>query len=249
MAYKVLIIDDESRTRSLLFTLLSRLDTPLQIHQDGESVASGVKAINEINPDILLLDIQLPDGTGFDILEQIGERDFCVIFITAHEEYAINAIKCSALDYILKPIDKNELSRAIDRAVKMLEDPKDQEPKYEALISNVSQDRKKIVLRTFESLYIVEIDSIVRCQSENNYTVFYLDDGRQIVTSKTMKEYEEALSYNFFMRCHRSHIINFNYVNRFDKNDGGKIILKNNDEIPLSRKFREPFFELLEKMT
>ena len=248
MAYKVLIIDDESRTRSLLSTMLSRLEEPLQIHQDAESVASGIKAINDINPDILLLDIQLPDGTGFDILEQIGERDFCVIFVTAHEEFAISAIKNSAIDYILKPVDKNELATAISRAVKSLEQTVDQNGKYETLIHNIHQDRKKIVLRTVESLYIVEVDSIIRCNSENNYTTFYLDDGRKIVTSRTMKEYEEVLSDTHFMRCHRSHIINFNFVSRFDKNDGGKIILKNDDEIPLSRKFREPFFELLEKM-
>ncbi len=249
MAYNVLIIDDESRTRSLLANMLMRMDASLNVHQDGESVSTGIKAINEINPDIVLLDIQLPDGTGFDILEQIGERDFQVIFITAHEEFAIRAIKSSALDYILKPVDRQELSGAIQRAVESIENEVNEHDKYETVINNIQSDQKKMVLRTSESLFIVDLDSIVRCKSENNYTTFYLDDGRKIVTSRTMKEHEEALSYPHFMRCHRSHIINLNFVNRFNKNDGGMIIMKNDDEVPLSRKFRDKFFEILEKMS
>lgn len=248
MAYKVLIIDDESRTRSLLYNMLSRMDIPLSIHQDGSSVSTGLKAINQINPDIVLLDIQLPDGTGFDILEQIGERDFQVIFVTAHEEFAIRAIKSSALDYILKPVDQKELSSAVGSAINSIEKYADQNEKYDTLLDNIKNDQKKLVLRTAESLFILDVDSIMRCQSENNYTMFFLDDGRKIVTSRTMKDHEEALSYPYFMRCHRSHIINLNFVDRFDKNDGGKIVMKDEDEVPLSRKFRERFFELLEKM-
>jgi two-component system LytT family response regulator len=221
----------------------------LNIHQDGESVASGLEAIKAINPDIVLLDIQLPDGTGFDILEQIGDRDFQVIFVTAHEEFAIRAIKSSALDYILKPVDHQELKKALERAIQNLESDTDQNDKYDALVNNIQNDQKKLVLRTSESLFIIDVDSIMRCKSENNYTTFYLDDGRKIVTSKTMKDHEEALSYPYFMRCHRSHIINLNFVDRFDKNDGGQIVMKDDAEVPLSRKFRDRFFELLENMT
>lgn len=248
MAYKVLIIDDESRTRTLLYNMLSRMDLPLKIYQDGSSVSSGLKSINEINPDIVLLDIHLPDGTGFDILDQIGERDFQVIFITAHEEFAIRAIKSSALDYILKPVDQKELNESMNRAITSIEKHSDQNEKYDALLDNIRHDKKKLVLRTVESLFIVDVDSIMRCQSENNYTMFYLDDSRKIVTSRTLKDHEEALTYPYFMRCHRSHMINLNFVDRFDKNDGGKIVMKDDAEVPLSRKFREKFFELLEKM-
>lgn len=249
MTYKVLIIDDESRTRSLLYNIMSRMNMDLNIHQDGESVVSGVKAIEAINPDIVLLDIQLPDGTGFDILDQLGDRDFQVIFVTAHEEFAIRAIKSSALDYILKPVDHLELKKALEKAIQLLESDTDQNDKYDALVNNIQNDQKKIVLRTSESLFIIDVDSIMRCKSENNYTTFYLDDGRKIVTSKTMKDHEEALSYPYFMRCHRSHIINLNFVDRFDKNDGGQIVMKDDAEVPLSRKFRDRFFELLESMT
>ncbi len=248
MTYKALIIDDERRTRSLLHNMLSRMDLNLSIHQDGESVATGLEAIEKINPDIVLLDIQLPDGTGFDILERIGERDFQVIFITAHEEFAIRAIKNSALDYILKPVDKNELEKAVNRAIDHIQKSSNEVEKYDALIDNIKNNIRKLVLRTSESLYIVDIDSIMRCQSENNYTMFFLDDGRKIVTSGTMKNYEESLSYSNFMRCHRSHIINLNYVVRFDKNDGGSIVMKDDEQIPLSRKFRDKFFQLLDKL-
>tara|TARA_B100000508_G_scaffold141097_1_gene147067 strand:+ start:175345 stop:176022 length:678 start_codon:yes stop_codon:yes gene_type:complete len=224
------------------------MDLNLSIHQDGESVATGLEAIEKINPDIVLLDIQLPDGTGFDILERIGERDFQVIFITAHEEFAIRAIKNSALDYILKPVDKNELEKAVNRAIDHIQKSSNEVEKYDALIDNIKNNIRKLVLRTSESLYIVDIDSIMRCQSENNYTMFFLDDGRKIVTSGTMKNYEESLSYSNFMRCHRSHIINLNYVVRFDKNDGGSIVMKDDEQIPLSRKFRDKFFQLLDKL-
>lgn len=248
MAYKVLIIDDESRTRSLLFNMLSSMDLDLSIHMDGESVDTGVRSVQELNPDIVLLDIQLPDGTGFDILDKIQERDFQVIFVTAHEEYALRAIKSSALDYILKPVDKLELKHAVERAIESFEKENLQSEKYDTLLNNIQSDQKKIVLRTVESLFIIDVDSIMRCQSENNYTTFFLNDERKIVTSRTMKDYEEALSYSYFMRCHRSHIINLNFVDRFDKNDGGKIVMKDGAEVPLSRKFREQFFELLDKM-
>ena len=248
MTYKVLIIDDESRTRSLLSNMLSRMDFNLSIFKDGESVESGIQAIEKENPDIVLLDIQLQDGTGFDVLDRIGERDFQVIFVTAHEEFALRAIKSSALDYILKPVDQSELKKAVERAIESFEKGKGQSEKYDTLLNNLKSDQKKIVLRTVESLFIIDIDSIMRCQSENNYTTFYLDDQRKIVTSRTMKEYEEALSYPYFMRCHRSHMINLNFVDRFDKNDGGKIVMKDSAEVPLSRTFRDKFFELLDKM-
>lgn len=248
MSYKVLIIDDESRTRSLLFNILSQTELDLSLHQDGDSVESGLEAIKSINPDIVLLDIQLPDGSGFDILDQIGDRDFQVIFITAHVDYAVEAIKRSALDYILKPIDKKELKQAVERAIEQLSKNANQPKQYEALLSDLKGDRKKIVLRTAESLIIIDVDTIVRCNSEGNYTTFYLSDDRKIVTSKTLKEYEQSLSGTYFIRCHRSHIINLNFVDRLDRNDRGIIVMKDGTEIPLSRSFREKFLELLEKM-
>ncbi|MEX1192253.1 MAG: LytTR family DNA-binding domain-containing protein [Brumimicrobium sp.] len=249
MAYKVLIVDDENRTRTLLSRMIENMNLDVQIFPDGSSVSSGIEAIKRINPDILLLDIQMPDGSGFDLLEKLETRDFEVIFVTAHQEYAIRAIKSSALDYILKPIETNELEKAMENAITSLDGKKDSSAQFETLLNNIQSDKKKIILRTIESLYIFDINDIVRCQSERNYTNVFINDGRKIITSKLLKEHEEVLQYPVFLRCHRSHLINLNYLDRYDKSDGGTIVMKDGSEIPISRSTKERFFEILNDMS
>lgn len=248
MAYKILIIDDESRTRTLLSKMIESIGFDVEIYPEGSSVASGIEAIHRINPDILLLDIQMPDGSGFELLEQLETRDFEVIFVTAHQEYAIRAIKSSALDYILKPVELSELEQALENAIVSLKNKKDLSAQYEALLNNIQSDKKKIILRTIESLYIFDINDIVRCQSERNYTNFFINDGRKIIISKTLKDYEDVLQYPLFLRCHRSHIINLNYLDRYDKSNGGTIVMKDGSEIPLSRSSKDRFFEILDNL-
>jgi two-component system LytT family response regulator len=245
MAYKILIVDDESRTRTLLSKMIETIGFDVKIFTEGSSVASGIEAIHRIEPDILLLDIQMPDGSGFELLKQLDTRDFEVIFVTAHQEYAIRAIKSSALDYILKPVEISELEQALDNAITSIKNKKDLSAQYEALLYNIQSDRKKIILRTIESLYIFDINDIVRCQSERNYTNFFINDGRKIIISKTLKDYEDVLQYPLFFRCHRSHIININYLDRYDKSNGGTIVMKDGSEIPLSRSSKDRFFEIL----
>lgn len=248
MAYKILIIDDESRTRTLLSKMIESIGFDVEIYPEGSSVASGIEAIHRINPDILLLDIQMPDGSGFELLEQLDSKDFEVIFVTAHQEYAIRAIKSSALDYILKPVEPSELENALENAINSIKNKKDLSAQYEALLNNIQSDKKKIILRTIESLYIFDINDIVRCQSERNYTNFFINDGRKIITSKTLKDYEDVLQYPLFLRCHRSHIINLNYLDRYDKSNGGTIVMKDGSEIPLSRSSKDRFFEILDNL-
>ena len=248
MAYKILIIDDESRTRTLLSKMIETTGFDVEIFPEGSSVASGIEAIHRIEPDILLLDIQMPDGSGFELLEQLETRDFEVIFVTAHQEYAIRAIKSSALDYILKPVELSELEQALENAITSIKNKKDLSAQYEALLNNIQSDKKKIILRTIESLYIFDINDIIRCQSDGNYTNFFINDGRKIITSKNLKEYEDVLQYPLFLRCHRSHIINLNYLDRFDKSNGGTIVMKDGSEIPLSRSSKDRFFEILDNL-
>ena len=248
MAYKILIVDDESRTRTLLSKMIESTGFDVEVFPEGSSVVSGIEAINRINPDILLLDIQMPDGSGFELLEQLESRDFEVIFVTAHQEYAIRAIKSSALDYILKPVEISELENAIKSAITSIKNKKDLSAQYEALLNNIQSDKKKIILRTIESLYIFDINDIVRCQSERNYTNFFINDGRKIIISKTLKDYEDVLQYPLFLRCHRSHIININYLDRYDKSNGGTIVMKDGSEIPLSRSSKDRFFEILDNL-
>lgn len=248
MAYKILIIDDESRTRTLLSKMIKTTGFDVEIYPEGSSVASGIEAIHRIKPDILLLDIQMSDGSGFELLGQLETRNFEVIFVTAHQEYAIRAIKSSALDYILKPVELSELEKALENAITSIKNKKDLSAQYEALLYNVQSDKKKLILRTIESLYIFDVNDIVRCQSERNYTNVFINDGRKIITSKLLKDYEDVLHYPTFIRCHRSHIINLNYLDRYDKSDGGTIVMKDGSEIPLSRSSKERFFEIIDNL-
>jgi two-component system LytT family response regulator len=208
----------------------------------GDSVETGVQAIKDESPDIVLLDIQLPDGTGFDILNHFNNREFKVIFITAHEEHAIKAIKHMAMDYLLKPVDRNELKVAIERAVSTLkaEKSKNKVP--------LNPHKKRLVLKTLESVYVVELETIIRCEADRNYTTFYLTTGNKIVVSKTLKEYEGLLSNYNFLRVQQSHLINLDFVDRYDKTEGGHVVMKDDSQVPLSPSKREIFFDILENI-
>lgn len=246
MSRKVLIIDDEKPTRTFIRKMLESFDLNLSVYIDGENVASGIEAIEEIQPDIVLLDIQMPDGNGFDVLKNVKFKQFEVIFITAFQEFAVQAIKFSALDYILKPIDAEELQTAITNALQLVEHKKDG-TQFAVLQNNIQPHHKrKIVLKTQESIFVIEIDDIVHCEADKNYTFFYLTDGKKILVSKTLKDYDTMLTGFSFFRVHQSHLINLNYVERYDKHDGGSVILKDGSSIPLSPAKKEQFFKRLD---
>lgn len=248
MEYTVVIIDDESGTRSLLKKMVKNSDYPLKIIGEGNNVSEGLKAIHEHEPDIVLLDIQMPDGSGFDLLDKVIQRKFEVIFVTAHQEFAIRAIKFSALDYILKPVEIAELNSALENAIDTIQSKTDLSIKYETLLENIKNDNKRIVISTKSAMYVLPVKEIVHCQSDRNYTYFFLNDGRKIFTSRTLKDYEDILCLPDFIRCHRSHLINLNYIERYDRRDGGTIILKDETEIPLSRLSRQRFMEVLDTL-
>lgn len=242
---KVLIIDDEKRTRDLIHKMILSFDLDVECFTKGESIESGIKAISEHQPDIVLLDVQLPDGTGFDVLNRIPDRNFKVIFITAHEEYAIRAIKLDALDYLLKPVDKEELKTAITKAITEI-------VSFQQTNSTNNQSidpkKKRLVLKTLESVHVVDLKNIIRCEADRNYTTFYLLTGNKIVISKTLKEFESLLSNYNFMRIQQSHLINLDYVERYDKINGGHVVMQDNSQIPLSPSKRDLFFKSLENI-
>jgi len=178
---KALIIDDEQRTRELIAKMIESFDLGIEAIPRGENVKSGLEAIASIQPDLVFLDIQMPDGTGFDLLKAVPEKNFEVIFITAHEEFAIKAIKFSALDYILKPVDPEELRAAVERALQAMNDEVS-EPQFEALQNNIQPNQKRrLVLKTQESVHVVDLDQIIRCEADRNYTSFFLKEGRKII--------------------------------------------------------------------
>ncbi len=245
---KALVIDDENRTRDLIAKMINSFGLNITAIPAGESVATGLKAIEEHNPDIVFLDIQMPDGTGFDLLRSIPHKSFDVIFITAHEEFAIKAIKFSALDYILKPVDADELKAAVERAIESIGHKKE-ESQFDALQLNIQPNQKRrLVLKTQESVHVVELDNIIRCEADRNYTSFYLTSGKKILVSKTLKDYETLLSGHNFLRVQQSHLINLDYVSRYDKGNGGCVVMKDDSEVPLSPAKRDIFFKILENL-
>ena len=248
MGYRVIIIDDEKRTRSMLNKMITQTHFPLEVVEEADGVESGLLAIQKHQPDIVLLDIQMPDGSGFDLLDRLKTRNFEIIFITAHQEFAIRAIKFSALDYILKPVEIEELESSLENAIDAIQTKSDLSIRYDTLVNNLKNNNKRIVIRTKSSMYVFDVKDIVHCQSDRNYTYFYLSDGRKIFTSRTLKDYEDILCSPDFIRCHRSHIININYLERYERREGGTIIMKDGTEIPLSRLSRERFLEILNNL-
>lgn len=242
----VVIVDDESKARETIANLLALSPVKVDVVGDAEDIASAYEMINHLLPKLVLLDINLPDGTGFDLLKMFEKITFQVIFITAHEEYAIQAFKCSALDYVLKPINSADLFKAIEKANERLSND-EMAGKLNALLSNLDKLRK-VVLKTAESIHIINVDTIIRCEADVNYTTFFLVNGKRLLVSKPLKDYDELLGPAGFFRTHQSHLINLDHMLRYDKNDGGYIVMDDNSPVPVSTRRKEALFELFGKM-
>ncbi|WP_298220608.1 LytTR family DNA-binding domain-containing protein [Flavobacterium sp.] len=234
---KVLIIEDEDQSISALKSEIATHCKPLEIVGIAKSVTEGIEKIKSLEPELVFLDIQLSDGLGFEILNHFKEGiRFHVIFTTAYSQYAIKAIKFSALDYLLKPIDSEELVEAVDKALKSTQ--KDSVAKIENFLYNQRepQIRKKIVLQTSDGLSIFEIETILKCSSESNYTCLYFTSGKKMLFSKTLKEFEELLCNSGFERIHNSHIVNLNHLVSFVNKDGGYVVLSDKSTLPVSQR-------------
>lgn len=244
---EALIIDDEKRARETIKNLLKSYCPEVVVVGEGINVGSGIEKIHELQPDLVFLDIKMPDGSGFDLLSKIGEIDFKVIFITAYEEFAIKAFRFAALDYILKPVNPDELMEAVSKVAKSFE-KENFKTQFESFINQYQgkkEKQKKIVLKTSESIHLVEVDSIVHCESDKNYTVFYIYEKPEIIVSRTLKEYEELLSEYGFFRVHQSHLVNLSFIGHFDKRDGGFLVMKDGSKVPVSSRKREYLIEKL----
>ncbi|PKP03201.1 MAG: DNA-binding response regulator [Bacteroidetes bacterium HGW-Bacteroidetes-6] len=244
---RAVIVDDEDASRMTLKGLLTRYVPDVQVVGEGEDVASGLEIIKQYTPDLVFLDIQMPDGSGFRLLELLAEIDFNVIFTTAFDQYAIKAIKFSALDYLLKPIVPDDLIKAVDKHNERIASP-DLAISFQALRENLTPEPRKIVLHTFEGMHVVDTGDIIRCQSDDCYTNFFLDGGKRIIVSKTLKEIEEHLKGRDFMRPHKSHLVNINFIKTVVRNDGGYIVMKDGSEIPISRRKKELVMGIINKL-
>lgn len=240
------IVDDEAAVRNTIKSLISENFADINILATAETIEKGYEAILNYNPDLLFLDIELPDGTGFDLLKKFTRITFKIIFVTGHQEYALDAIKVSALDYVMKPIDTDELCRAVEKAREIISQ-QEQQLKLQALSDNLQSRKilKRIILHTSDHLQLVSVSDIVRAEADSNYTSFILSNGKQILVSRTIKEFESLLSGSGIIRVHQSHLVNLNYIDRFIKKDGGSLLLKNNTRIPVSPNLKKQVLQAL----
>lgn len=246
-----LLIDDDSNLRNGMRSLLNRYAPEINILGEADSVKTGIKAMDSLKPQVVFLDIQLTDGTGFDILEKLaqknGKSSSHIVFVTAHEEYAIKAFRFSALDFLLKPVDPEELEKVIEKIKNALE-KNDNYAHIDLLLENIRKkvdNFKRIALSTADGIHLVEVSDIIRCESEDNYTKFYIKNSKPILISKTLKEYEELLGEHGFERIHQSHLINISCLKSYIKKDGGYVIMADNSKLPISQRKKERLQELL----
>lgn len=247
---RAIVIDDNPEIRKKNCTLIKANCPNIVIIGEADSVESGVNIIKELSPDIIFLDIEMSDGTGFDLLQKLSPISFKVIFITAFEDFAIKAFRFSAIDYLLKPLNAYELVDAVKKAEESLS-KETFDIKLNNLFANLerSKNTQNLILKTADRIYSVNIQDIVNCESDKNYTTFYFINAPKLVVSTSLKEYDNLLTpYNFF-RTHQSHLINMAYFDHYIKTDGGNtVMMKNKRTIPISVRKKEEFLTLLENL-
>jgi two-component system LytT family response regulator len=231
-----IIVDDEQEIREGLEILLQEYPF-VTVVAKASNVIEAKHKIELYKPDLVFLDIQLKNKTGFDLLDQLEYLDFHLVFVTAYNDYALKAFKYNAFDYLLKPVDPVELDDTLHRL-------KDTTYSGKQLIQHSLQnhDMKRVVVKTTKEIFIIELSDIVRCEGKQGYTYFYLNDNKKILSSKTLKEYDDIMPDEIFVRTHQSHLVNLNYVALYSRD--GTVIMKNNEEVPVSVRKRSEFIEL-----
>lgn len=247
---RAVVIDDIETIRKKNISLIRQHCPDIAVIGEADSVERGVTLVRQILPDLVFLDIELRDGSGFDLLQRLKPVQFKVIFITGHEDYAIRAFRFSAIDYLLKPLDPTELTEAVRKAEEAL-NKEVFELKLNTLFSNLERPKnlQKLVLKTAEKIYSVNVQDIVHCEAEKNYTTFHFINAPKLVVSTTLKEYDTMLKpFNFF-RVHQSHLINLAFFDHYVKADGGNIIvMKNNSKVPLATRKKEEFLAVIDAL-
>ncbi|MCD6066396.1 MAG: DNA-binding response regulator [Bacteroidetes bacterium] len=245
---RAVVIDDIDTIRNKNIDLIKEYCPNVAIMAEANDVKSGIEVIKKYLPDLVFLDVEMPDGTGFDLLQQLKPINFKVIFITGFQDFAIKAFRFSAIDYLLKPIEPSDLIEAVKKAEETLSKEM-LELKFASLFTNIERpkDLQKLVLKTTDKLYSVNIQDIVHCEADRNYTTFYFTDASKLVVSTTLKEYETLLSPFGFFRPHQSHLINMLYFDHLVKADGGTIVMKDKTKVPLATRKKEEFLALLDR--
>lgn len=245
MNLRAIIVEDEKHSRETLKNLLEKFCEGVEVVAMAASVKEALDIIPQGKTDVVFLDIELQSGTGFDILTQLPEINFEVIFTTAFDQYAIKAVKFSSLDYLLKPIDLEELQQAVEKA-KKIKNRIEYTQQLKTLLQNIKQPSlSKICLSTSEGFEFINTSEILYCEAGGSYTTFVLITAKKLLVSKHLKEYETLLLDNHFMRVHNSYLINLKEVKKYVKSDGGYIVMNNNDIVSISRNKKDEFLEAM----
>ena len=240
MKQRTIIIDDEKYARENLIHELEKYNDIIEIIGEANNVESAIEIIDNLKPNLIFLDINLGDGTGFNVLENVMFNDFKTVFVTAYDQYAIKALKINAIDYLLKPLNKTELKEVVDKIVSL-------ETKMQIQVQEILSQVKNN-FRSKKGLILYEIDSIIRCQSDGNYTMIFFNDKKKIISSKTLKHFDELLGEYGFERIHNSHLVNINYITKYLNKDGGFLMLSDGYEVPISQRKKTYVMSILEKI-
>lgn len=245
---KAIIIDDIEQARITLKKDLQTYAPDVQVTGEANGVIEGAKLLKSVRPDVLFLDIQMQDGSGFDLLDILKEIPFKIIFITASDAHAIKAFRYAAIDYLLKPVDPDELIASLD---KVRNEKVNESDKYKLLnesLKNNNRPHSRLALHTQDKIHVVNIQDILRCESNVNYTEFYFAGNKKLLVTKTLKEFEDLLGDQGFYRVHQSHLINTKYIKEFVKSDGGYIIMQDGSNVPVSTRKRPEVMKMLEEL-
>lgn len=240
------IVDDEPYCCTVLATLLKKYCPQVQLQATCTSAEEGVKSIKTLHPDLVFLDIEMPGKNGFQMLEELQQVNFNIIITTSYDQYALKAFSFSAIDYLLKPIDKNELMRAVNKVA--IGSSLQIKRQLEILLDKIRHPENtvsKIALPTMDGLEILSVDQIVSCSADSNYTIIKLKGAKKITLSKNLKELEEMLGMQGFLRVHNSHLINLNEISRYVKGEGGYVIMSDGSAIDVSRSRKESLMKRL----
>ncbi len=239
-----IIVDDEVKSRTTLKSLVERYCDEVDILGMAESVDQAIRLVKQKHPDLVFLDIEMPEKNGFEFLDKTPSGDFDVIFTTAYDSYALKAIKYSAADYLLKPIDIEELVEAVEK-VRQNEKRHQNQDQFHLLLTSLkeAQKPKRIALPTGKGLQFIEIDNIIRLESEGSYTTFFIKDQSKIIASKNLKEYEDLLISHNFIRIHHSHIINVDFIKEYVRGDGNYVVMEDGTTVTISRRKKDEFLK------
>lgn len=246
---RCVIVEDEEMARKVLKSLLSQYCKDVMVCAEADDVESGKEVIEAFRPDLVFLDVEMPGGSGFKLLSSIEHVDFEVVFITAYEQFAIKAIRHAALDYLLKPVDPKELVAAVDK-VNEVKYKKSLKKQYDNLLKNIDPEQlvvRKISLSTSDKIHLIEVDNIIRCESDNYYTIIYFRDGSNLMVSKTLKEMEQKLEEFDFVRTHKSHLVNIKCIMNFIK-DEMMVLLTDGAKVPVSKRKKEKILEVINSL-